>query len=1263
MSISPDGVSFFINEPPISTSSSVILSNGTGIEITGSYPSFTITNNLPDQFVSINGGNNVTIGGTYPNFSITDNSINASNLTGYALTSNVHSVPSGGLINQVLSKNSDTDYDLKWSNVASGATWGSITGDITSQSDLKIALDAKANVSGQIFTGNIGIVSNVQTPLSNTGTINGFYQSNIQNTNVSSNASSDVVATADNGNDSIHYVDLGINCSGGGVAPFIGANEGYVYSASDNLNIAAIGSGKTVKIYAGTDTINPVGTISSTNLNIAANSASITITSPDDSNNSAEIKRVASSRALTVKNYVGQVAGGNYGVSLVNSPLQYGKATISGTTLTAVTIEGWFYPVGVGSSLMFPMVWGTGTNAWILLRWNADNTISAFANGGYNLTSTSTVTPTTWNYLALTWDGTTWTLQVNATRKTYVGGAGTLSYATVLQINGLGDGSYITNGYYDEIRLYNYAKNSTQLDASYNSGVGTYGTIPDSGLLAGWHFDDGTGTTATDYSGNVKTMTFTGGQTWVAGKVTAPSAAVQGTAITYKDGLIASERGILQLGDYSVSYGTRNVIEGLTTRFNVLGVEKGQINSSGLVMTTPITGTSLVTTGGTSSQFVKGDGTLDSSVFAKVDGTNQPFTGNLNISKIDPSFTLTSTDDSNNSAEIKRVASSRALTVKNYVGTPASNPQAFNIANNAGIYGTTPNLTAPTTGSISAWVLTNNKSATTQGIFGQNGGFGICLNWGSPQTPWLDVICIISDGVAIPVSISNSTITNGQWFHIVATYNQTVGRYKIYVNGTKLYDSTTATIYPFATTAGMIGNFHSNSIPLNGKMQQLVLWTKELSDSDATGLYNSGAGIWHTQTSLFNSGVMMGWEISEGTGTSLTDFSGNGKTATISSASWSTGLLGAPATASQGTLLNYIDGVNASEKGIAYIGDASSRTVIQGLTTRFNIGGVEKGQINSTSFNYSLPNIITGATDVPQLKVIASASQSTNDIMQVLASDATTVRFSVDAKGYLKILNSTGANTVWIAGVTSGVPSALTGNYNTVVGDNAGKAGTSGAVNSLYGYLAGATISTASYNTVFGGYSLRSSNGSFNSIFGYGAGYTSTGASNIFLGYYAGYYQTTTSNLLIIDNQNRASAALELTNSLIYGVFNATPANQTLTVNAGTFTVAYGTAQSTISYGLVINSSLNGTANGVFNVKSPNDQNLIYTNPITDRVGIGTNAPAGKLDITSTTGGLIIPRMTTTQKNALTPVNGMLVYDSTLDKFQGYQSGSWQNLI
>ena len=64
------------------------------------------------------------------------------------------------------------------------------------------------------------------------------------------------------------------------------------------------------------------------------------------------------------------------------------------------------------------------------------------------------------------------------------------------------------------------------------------------------------------------------------------------------------------------------------------------------------------------------------------------------------------------------------------------------------------------------------------------------------------------------------------------------------------------------------------------------------------------------------------------------------------------------------------------------------------------------------------------------------------------------------------------------------------------------------------------------------------------------------------------------------------------------------------------------------------------------------------------RVGIGTNPTnvSAKLEISSTTGALLLPRMTTTQRNALTAVNGMLIYNSTTGRIEAYESGSWVDL-
>ena len=69
-------------------------------------------------------------------------------------------------------------------------------------------------------------------------------------------------------------------------------------------------------------------------------------------------------------------------------------------------------------------------------------------------------------------------------------------------------------------------------------------------------------------------------------------------------------------------------------------------------------------------------------------------------------------------------------------------------------------------------------------------------------------------------------------------------------------------------------------------------------------------------------------------------------------------------------------------------------------------------------------------------------------------------------------------------------------------------------------------------------------------------------------------------------------------------------------------------------------------------------QNLIA------QVGIGTTSPnvSSMLDVSSTTKGMLTPRMTTVQRNAITtPADGLIVYDTTLKFFYHYNSAtsSW----
>ena len=65
------------------------------------------------------------------------------------------------------------------------------------------------------------------------------------------------------------------------------------------------------------------------------------------------------------------------------------------------------------------------------------------------------------------------------------------------------------------------------------------------------------------------------------------------------------------------------------------------------------------------------------------------------------------------------------------------------------------------------------------------------------------------------------------------------------------------------------------------------------------------------------------------------------------------------------------------------------------------------------------------------------------------------------------------------------------------------------------------------------------------------------------------------------------------------------------------------------------------------------------------RVGVGASPSAFcKLEINGTDGAFRLPRLTTSERDAITtPLNGMMIYNTTLNKFQCYENSAWANLI
>lgn len=85
---------------------------------------------------------------------------------------------------------------------------------------------------------------------------------------------------------------------------------------------------------------------------------------------------------------------------------------------------------------------------------------------------------------------------------------------------------------------------------------------------------------------------------------------------------------------------------------------------------------------------------------------------------------------------------------------------------------------------------------------------------------------------------------------------------------------------------------------------------------------------------------------------------------------------------------------------------------------------------------------------------------------------------------------------------------------------------------------------------------------------------------------------------------------------------------------------------------LIIRRAIDGTRQPLF----VDEENL--------RIGIRTIAPAtsAALEIAGTTGAVLFPRMTTTQRDALTAVDGMVIYNTSNTRLEARENGAWVDL-
>ena len=114
---------------------------------------------------------------------------------------------------------------------------------ITNSGNIGIGTSTFDGTNPEKLIVNAGTTTSVNAIVGK-GSINSYLQLNIQNQSSGTSASSDVVATADNGSETTNYIDMGINGSAYTGGAEGNANDAYIYNIGQNL---LIGTGTTAK--------------------------------------------------------------------------------------------------------------------------------------------------------------------------------------------------------------------------------------------------------------------------------------------------------------------------------------------------------------------------------------------------------------------------------------------------------------------------------------------------------------------------------------------------------------------------------------------------------------------------------------------------------------------------------------------------------------------------------------------------------------------------------------------------------------------------------------------------------------------------------------------------------------------------------------------------------------------------------------------------------------------------------------------------------
>ena len=261
--------------------------------------------------------------------------------------------------------------------------------------------------------------------------------------------------------------------------------------------------------------------------------------------------------------------------------------------------------------------------------------------------------------------------------------------------------------------------------------------------------------------------------------------------------------------------------------------------------------------------------------------------------------------------------------------------------------------------------------------FTSQDSFVTCENWVSPNDNGWYIYHIqgnlgfsVYNGTNATGWKTSTTITTGTWYHVVVVKNRSVSP-KFYINGALvdavLRHGTDTTLNPgyvttqycsLGTDRYAVSTAHAY---LNGKMDGVNVWQREITQSEVTELYNSGAGKQLTPTPIVTNGLVLNLDAGRkssypNTGTTWYDISGNGNNGTMTN----------------GPVFGTASG------GVINLNGSNQYISVSGLATYLN---------NKTNFTYETWFKVNSTTTFGTLFSFGNNDNYSNDIIFFVSSN------------------------------------------------------------------------------------------------------------------------------------------------------------------------------------------------------------------------------------------------------------------------------------